>query len=43
VAKYTTTDRSKKGEAEKAHSAATPIFTSHNDHKCKNLTIECNV
>jgi hypothetical protein len=31
------------GEAEKAHSAATPIFTSHNDHKCKNLTIEFNV
>jgi hypothetical protein len=24
-------------------SVATPIFTSHNDHKCKNLTIECNV
>jgi hypothetical protein len=31
------------GEAEKAHSAATPIFISHNDHKFKNLTIECNV
>ncbi len=31
------------GEAEKAHSAATPIFTSHNNHKCKNLAIECNV
>jgi hypothetical protein len=30
-------------EAEKAHSAATPIFTSHYSHKCKNLTIECKV
>ncbi len=31
------------GETKKAHSAATPTFTSHNDNKCKNLTIECNV
>ncbi len=32
------------GEAEKAHSAATPIFTSHMTINVKkNLTIKCNV
>jgi hypothetical protein len=40
---YFRSDLNGEGEAEKAHSAPTPIFTSHYNHKCKNLTIECNV